>query len=358
MVDLFAGCGGLTRGFLDVNLDREIDVEYRVLAAVESDRAAAATYAANFGRDHLHAIKIENWPEDEIPSADVVVGGPPCQGFSYLGRRDPDDPRNMLWREYARTMQRIRPDYFLIENVAAFFRSPQWELLRAETESGILRNYRLQPYVLNAAEFGVPQVRKRAVVIGRHVNAPPIPAPIGHLAGAPNAFTTVADALAELPGYVPPDSIELPCDRFAFDGIELPGAFKTSQLHITRRLTTISQLRFPEIPPGGNRTDLPDDLLAPCWRKHKSGSMDVMGRLRSDKPSVTIRTEFFKPEKGRYLHPTENRPLTHAEAALLQTFPLDFQWCGSKLAIARQIGNAVPVMLARALGTLIAQQYS
>jgi DNA (cytosine-5)-methyltransferase 1 len=85
--------------------------------------------------------------------------------------------------------------------------------------------------------------------------------------------------------------------------------------------------------------------------------MDVMGRLYADRPSVTIRTEFVKPEKGRYLHPTEPRPITHAEAALLQTFPLDHQWCGAKVAIARQIGNAVPVDLASALGRLVARMY-
>lgn len=357
LVDLFAGCGGLTRGFLDVTLDPEIVGEYQVIAAVEADRSAAATYAANFGRDHLHPVKIEDWASDDIPSADVVIGGPPCQGFSYLGRRDPTDPRNQLWREYARTLQRIEPDYFVIENVAAFFRSPQWELLQAEVETGNLTNYRLQPHVLNAAEFGVPQNRKRAVVIGHRRDLPPVPRPQGDLAGSPNRYVTVGQALADLPAYVAPDATQLPRDRFEFDGTEVPGAFKTSQLHLTRQLTEISRQRIAHIPPGGNRTDIPDELLAPCWRKHTTGSLDVMGRLRDDRPSVTIRTEFVKPEKGRYLHPTEPRPLTHTEAALLQTFPLDYQWCGSKVAIARQIGNAVPVLLARALGRSIARMY-
>jgi DNA (cytosine-5)-methyltransferase 1 len=357
LVDLFAGCGGLTRGFLDVNLDPDTPAEYHVIAAVESDRTAAATYAANFGRDHLHAIKIEDWQRDDIPSADVVIGGPPCQGFSNLGRRDPNDPRNVLWREYARTLERIRPEYFLIENVAAFFRSPQWELLQAEIREGTLTDYRLQPYILNAAEFGVPQIRKRAVVIGRRKDVPPVPAPVGKYAGAPHLYETVEAALADLPAYVPPDAIDLPEGIFEFDGREFPGAFKTSQLHLTRNLTEISRRRIATIPPGGNRMDIPDELLAPCWRKHTTGSLDVMGRLRPDRPSVTIRTEFMKPEKGRYLHPTEPRPLTHTEAALLQTFPSDFQWCGPKVAIARQIGNAVPVRLAQALGKVIADMY-
>lgn len=356
LVDLFAGCGGLTRGFLEVNRDLKVKYKYEVVAAVESDRAAAASYAANFGRDHLFHMKIEDWQPEDIPDADIVVGGPPCQGFSDLGKRNPDDVRNRLWREYARTVQKIKPDYFVIENVGAFFRSPQWALLQAATEDGPLQNYLLQPYTLNAAEFGVPQVRKRAVVIGRRRDLPRVPDPKGELAGRPTDFMTVRQALVGLSEYIHPDHIDLPLSTYDFNG-ELPGAFKTSELHVTRRLHELSQRRFAAIPPGGNRINLPWELQAPCWRKHTTGSLDVMGRLRWDKPSVTIRTEFVKPEKGRYLHPSEHRPLSHAEAALLQTFPLDHQWCGAKVSIARQIGNAVPVKLAKELALLIAKTY-
>lgn len=357
VVDLFAGCGGLTRGFLDANRDPEITPTFQVVAAVEVDRAAAATYAANYGRDHLFHGKIEDWPSADIPDAEIVVGGPPCQGFSNLGKRDPLDDRNRLWREYARTVEKIQPDYFVIENVAAFFKSPQWALLQLATgEDGPLRNYELHPHTLNAAEFGVPQLRKRAVVIGRRNSRPPVPDPVGELSGQPEKFVTVRQALSGLPQFVDPEHIELPDGTFEFDG-GLPGAFKTSELHLTRHLQDISRERFVAIKEGGNRTDLPYRLQTPGWRKHTSGSMDVMGRLRWDKPSVTIRTEFVKPEKGRYLHPTEHRPLTHAEGALLQTFPLDYQWCGAKVSIARQIGNAVPVKLALELAKLIGRTY-
>src|SRR5690606_27946388 len=95
--------------------------------------------------------------------------------------------------------------------------------------------------------------------------------------------------------------------------------------------------------------DIREEYLAPCWRNHRSGSGDVMGRLWWDRPSVTIRTEFFKPEKGRYLHPTEHRAITHFEAALIQGFPEDYKWFGSKTSIGRQIGNAVPIPLAKAI---------
>jgi DNA (cytosine-5)-methyltransferase 1 len=120
----------------------------------------------------------------------------------------------------------------------------------------------------------------------------------------------------------------------------------------------MSLLRYDCIPPGGGRFDLPDELLPDCWRNKPSGTTDVMGRMQWDAPSVTIRTEFFKPEKGKYLHPQwdpadatnrVNRPITHLEAARLQDFPEDFLWCGTKIQVAKQIGNAVPVGLARAI---------
>ncbi|GAA1840619.1 DNA cytosine methyltransferase [Pseudonocardia alni subsp. carboxydivorans] len=357
LVDLFAGCGGLSRGFLDANRDPGLGSKFEVVAAVEMDRSAAATYAANYGRDHLFHMPIQDWDSSKIPDADIVVGGPPCQGFSNLGKKDPHDDRNRLWREYARTVQTIQPDYFVLENVAAFYRSPQWTLLNiATSDDGPLSNYELQPYTLNAAEFGVPQLRRRAVVIGRRKDLPALPAPKGALAGQPEKYVSVQTALKGLESAVDPEHIDLPEGIFDFDG-GLPGSFKTSELHLTRSFEALSLERFAAIPAGGNRTDLPYELQTPGWRRHKSGSMDVMGRLRWDKPSVTIRTEFVKPEKGRYLHPTENRPLTQAEGALLQTFPLDYQWCGAKVAITRQIGNAVPVLLATGLAKHLASAY-
>jgi DNA (cytosine-5)-methyltransferase 1 len=112
--------------------------------------------------------------------------------------------------------------------------------------------------------------------------------------------------------------------------------------------------RIKSIKKGGNRFNIPHDLLPDCWKKHTTGSADVMGRLSWEKPAVTIRTEFFKPEKGRYLHPVEHRALTHYEAALIQGFPDDHKWIGSKVSIARQIGNAVPIPLGRAIGRHLA----
>jgi len=150
----------------------------------------------------------------------------------------------------------------------------------------------------------------------------------------------------------------LPERVWRFDGTDVPGTFTGTDLHLGRRPTATSLQRYDCVPPGGGRFDLPDELLPDCWRNKPTGTTDVMGRMRWDAPSLTIRTEFFKPEKGQYLHPQwddhdpthrVNRPITHLEAARLQGFPDDFRWCGSKIGIAKQIGNAVPVGLAHAL---------
>lgn len=332
------------------------------IMAIEWNLHAAATYAANFGEDHVVWGDIAEVPDDRIPQVDLVIGGPPCQGFSNLGTRDPEDPRNRLWREYVRLVLAANPKVFVIENVDRFARSTEFELLLAEVKTGRLKGYDITWGVLNAADYGVPQRRQRTIVIGSRVGPPVLPAPThardpetGHL-----RWNGVRTVLSALPAQ--PETTELPkrtADRF---GQAVPGEFSPAELHIGRKPTELSLLRYDCIPPGGGRFDLPDELLPDCWRNKPSGTTDVMGRMRWDEPSLTIRTEFFKPEKGQYLHPQweprsprkrVNRPITHLEAARLQTFPDDFLWCGSKLEIARQIGNAVPVNLAAAVARAV-----
>ncbi|MDJ1372723.1 hypothetical protein C7K25_15400 [Gulosibacter molinativorax] len=168
--------------------------------------------------------------------------------------------------------------------------------------------------------------------------------------------STVSEWFAGVPALPDRDSV-FSARSVEHHGKVFPGEFAPRELHWSRSYQDLSLKRFASIPPGGNRFDLPDELKAPCWRKHTSGSGDVMGRLHADRPSVTIRTEFFKPEKGRYLHPTENRAITHYEAALLQGFPDNHRFVGSKTAIARQIGNAVPIPLGKAIAQQLERQF-
>lgn len=342
MIDLFAGCGGLTAGFMSAG-------SYRPVAAVENDFAAAATYAANFGEDHVHWGDIEKWvTSGDVPEADVVIGGPPCQGFSNLGHRKVHDPRNNLWCRYLDTLLLSRPQAFLLENVDRFYKSNQLKSLIFETfRGGRLRDYRIDAHVVRATDHGSAQLRKRTIVIGTHRDLPQILVPRGQR--STNEWTTVKETIADLSRWIDPDHRDLPDVTTTAFGLPIAGTFTSTDLHITRNYTDLSLQRFAHIPPGGNRMNLPDDLRAPCWRGHHKGSQDVMGRMYWDRPSVTIRTEFFKPEKGRYLHPEENRAISHHEAARLQGFPDDYRWRGTKLQIAKQIGNAVPVPLARSL---------
>ena len=339
-LDLFAGAGGLSQGL------RSASSRFHAHTAVEFDRAAAATYAHNFPEADVHPMPIEAWLDlGRVPQVDVVVGGPPCQGFSALGKQDIHDERNRLWMHYALAVRESKAKYFVIENVPQFRRSPQFELFRREIAEGTLRDYDFDVQDLNAADYGAPQARKRTIVLGHRKDVRPLEFPDATHAGNP---MTVAEAFAGVPSKT--RGIDLP-DRWShFDGNPVRGPFTLDELHLTRNYTDLSLKRFAHIGPGQNRFAIPHELLSPCWRRHTSGSGDVMGRLHLDKPSVTIRTEFFKPEKGRYLHPSAHRAITHLEAGVLQGFPRDSMWFGSKLDIARQIGNAVPIPLGAAIG--------
>lgn len=341
VVDLFAGCGGISAGFQRSGL-------FQPVAAIEQDPYAAATYAANFGEDHIVCGDIAEWVTGDLPEADVVVGGPPCQGFSNLGAKREDDDRNDLWEHYVDALVKIQPQVFLLENVDRFLKTHQFESLRRVVKHGRLRPYRIDFDVVRATDFGSAQLRKRAIVIGTHRDLDRVEVPRTRL--PENKWRTLRQALNKVPAFVAEDHVDLPeRESVVKFGREMQGYYRTNELHVTRYYSPLSKKRFDAIPPGGNRQSLPPDLQAPCWRKHTSGSLDVMGRLRWDKPSVTIRTEFYKPEKGRYLHPDEDRALTPYEAALLQGFPDGFRWWGPKYEICRQIGNAVPVELATAL---------
>ena len=346
LIDLFAGCGGLTAGFMNTG-------HFRPVGAVEQNHSAASTYAANFGQDHIYCGDIEDWVDQRLPVADVVIGGPPCQGFSTLGLRKSDDPRNVLWRKYVEVLTRSEPRAFLLENVPQFEKSDEFKLLLGETHGGKLRNYRLRKAVVKATDYGAAQLRRRLIVIGTRMDVTPIEIPTP--SRRPSEWRTVRDAIGDLQDSVDPGNISLPDSTTSFFDRTVPGPFKASDLDFARTYKALTTERMSHIPPEGDRSSLPPHLMAPCWVGRTSG-MDVMARLRWDRPSVTIRTEFFKPEKGRYLHPVENRVISHHEAARLQGFDDDFEWCGTKQEIGRQIGNAVPVPLAQAMATHIASK--
>lgn len=343
----------MTSGFLQAHLPGSDDPAFESVYAIEHDRHAAETYRLNFG-DHIDCRPIQEIPSDDFPEADVVIGGPPCQGFSVLNRNREGDLRRLLWREYVRALEATGARIFVMENVPQLLRSPEYADFRLSAEDA---GWHIAEAVLNAADFGVPQTRRRAIVVGSKDFEPMLPRPT-HIspreAAAPSLdfdgspllpWMTVRDAIGHLPQQ--PNGI---------------------RWHRSRNATPESKIRYRHVPVGGDRFEMQSALdaaglghLVPrCWREKPSGTTDVFGRMWWDKPAPTLRTEFYKPEKGRYLHPIADRPITIREGALLMGFPETFRLPEhqSLTHIGRQIGNAVPPPLARAIGNAIADQKS
>jgi DNA (cytosine-5)-methyltransferase 1 len=324
----------MTRGFLDTG-------RFDPVLAVEHDKRAAASYDANFP-GHVFCGPIQD--VDVFPLADLVIGGPPCQGFSALNMDRVGLDRRELWREYVRALEQSNAKVFVMENVPELLTSPEFEDLRVWARE---HGYTLTYEILNAADYGVPQRRRRAIVIGSRTGEPFLPAATHCRPGAQD------DACEPWQTF-----------RQAVEG--LPLAPDGTNWHVPRNPRPESVRRYRAVPhDGGNRFQMQANLdrdglghLVPrCWREKPTGTTDVFGRLWWDRPSLTVRTEFYKPEKGRYLHPSEDRPITVREAARLQTFSDDFAFGDgqSMTAVSKQIGNAVPPLLALRIAEAVAE---
>lgn len=357
VIDLFAGAGGMSLGF-----SKLLGLPFIPVWANDFNDDAVATYNANFGSHAVSGdiISILEDADVTIPKADVVIGGPPCQGFSLLNKKREGDSRKELWRPYLEVVRRCKADVFVMENVPQLLGTNEH---KAIIEMASTLGFHVASAVLCAADYGVPQTRRRAIIVGCRFMDPSaifpprkshfdpskvtIQTPLirsgseEYLPGA-QRWRTVRDAIADLPAPVGVDIRHLP---------------PPLDLHFGRSPTPVSIARYRAIPKEGmNRFDLlrnAPQLTPGCWIRKVSGGTDLFGRLWWDRPSVTLRTEFFKPEKGRYLHPSQHRPITHREAARLQTFPDNFIFKGSKIEIARQIGNAVPPRLAARIAEMV-----
>ncbi len=325
ILDLFSGAGGLSIGAAS-------NFNGASFVAVEQDMDSCKTYSEN----HLNSTVVNASVSDFLTQAqsesfDLVIGGPPCQGFSQLGLKNNNDFRNGLWADFMAAVEKFRPMVFVMENVPNFLKSPEFPKLQSMVAK--LGGYNLEHRVLNSHDYGSPQSRRRAFIVGWD----PARASFEWPENNP-VLRNLEDALEHIPQTT--KDYEWGESKKFRSGLDL---------HVGRNYSSLSLERFAHIPAGGNRFDIPERLLADCWKRHQNGAADVMGRLSWNKPSVTIRTEFFKPEKGRYLHPEAMRALTHLEAALIQGFPGDFKFWGGRSSVARQIGNAVPAELAKAL---------
>ncbi len=327
VIDLFAGCGGMSVGLKKAGFEN--------LLAVEWDASCCETFKVNISPRILQCAIQE---VESFPSCDLLVGGPPCQGFSNLGEKLPNDPRRQLWRHFLRAVRDARPFIFVMENVPPLLKSAEYGEICREARK---LDYEIEGRVLNSADFGIPQLRKRVFLIASRVGRPTFP----------KATHRNPDILPKF------DTRNLPYWRTVKDAIgDLPPMPTGGNWHIGRNPTPLSLRRYRCIPAGGNRWDLPVEIMPPCWKRKTKGGTDLFGRLWWNHPSVTIRTEFYKPEKGRYLHPEEDRPITHREAARLQGFDDEFQFRGTKIEVGIQIGNAVPPLLAYRIGVEVMKE--
>jgi DNA (cytosine-5)-methyltransferase 1 len=357
LIDLYAGAGGMSLGF-----SPRFGHLFVPIWANDFNEYCVKTYNANFGNHCVSGdiVQLLESGEAAIPKTDLVIGGPPCQGFSLLNKNREGDSRKQLWRPFLDIVRVSEAKVFVMENVPQLLGSfEHGEIMGVAQAMG----FKVWGDVLCAADYGVPQTRKRAFIVGcKHMDPrlvfPPRkthydpkryaapPRYIDDVTGEfiPNAskWRTLKDAIGDLP---PPEGTEIR---------DIPAPL---DLHFGRKPTAESLARYLAIPKEGmNRVDLLKNapkLTPACWVKKKSGGTDLFGRLWWGRPAFTIRTEFYKPEKGRYLHPVQHRPITHREAARLQSFPDDIVFLGSKIEIAKQIGNAVPPLLAARVADVV-----
>jgi DNA (cytosine-5)-methyltransferase 1 len=270
----------------------------------------------------------------------LISAGPPCQSFSQIGNRQGEnDPRGMLFHKMIDILKGILPKYFLIENVPGLLAPRNRKLFFEALEELELRNengtpeYKLNYGIVNAANYGVPQTRKRLFIIGSR-------------SGFPVAFP-------ESKFFEKPENGQARWRSVgaALQDIPLEDYSRKDNMSFNHSQEMIEKMKL--IKPGENFRVLPRELLPNCWKNGKHQGQDTFGRLDPNKPSVTIRTAAYNPTKGRYIHPTENRGLSTVEMAYLQTFPSDYRFVGPLVEIGKQIGNAVPPLLAKEIGEAI-----
>ena len=332
--DLFAGAGGLSLGFEKVG--------FRPLWAADHNVAAVETFRCNLG-GKVECTEIKT--DANYPRPTVIIGGPPCQGFSSAGMRKMGDERNTLVSVFAQIIARVKPEAFVFENVEGFLTSEHGKLIHELLQPLITAGYRIHLRKINAANFGVPQHRKRVIAIGGLGFDPTFPEPTHSAFGAPGAHlagthllrtTTVAEAIGDLqqPAEQAPGR---PTDHYS-------GHINGERLH-----------KIKALKPGQTMRDLPEKYWHESYRRRayrrvkdgtpterRGGAPAGIRRLRSDEPSKTI----TGGSSSELIHPSEDRCLTLRECARLQTFPDDFVFCGTRAERAMLIGNAVPPRLA------------
>lgn len=340
LISLFTGAGGLDLGLEEAGFDTRVCVEF--------DKCCVKTLRKNrpswevIDRD-INAVstnEILKVPDLNPGETVLLSAGPPCQSFSNLGKQKGlEDPRGRLLLKTLELIKEIRPLAFIVENVEGLATMRNGEILKEALKVFKINGYGVNHAILNTADYGVPQKRKRIFFLGHREGKKLLfPEPeYGKTPGLCNKkrWKTVGETLKELYSHKGWDKRP---DNMGFK-------------HTKKVIERIKMIK-----PGENFKSLPDYMRPECWRNGKHQGADTFGRLKADEPSVTIRTAAYNPTKGRYIHPWENRGLTTLEMAALQTFPYEYTFEGSLVEIGKQIGNAVPPLIAKKIGESILEQ--
>lgn len=343
-IDGFSGAGGLLLGLQRAGFES--------LCSFDNDPLSIETQRQNkkyFDHATLIADINELSPEVLLKEAGIkkeelflLAGGPPCQGFSIQRIGDDTDDRNDLVASYVRLLERIRPKFFLMENVPGIMGKRGKSYFEKALERMESIGYQSYHQILNAQDFGVPQRRRRVIVIGIRNDLHQKPFAFPKAKTPEGKRMTVRDAIGHLPQ--PP-----------IGGTDHPEISH----HRSDKLSAINLKRISFLKPGQGREHLPKSLVADCHKvsASKIGHRNVYGRMSWDEVAPTITARFDSFTRGMFGHPEQNRSISLREGALIQTFPGDFNFVGSKVDIARQIGNAVPPNLAEAIGRSIISYY-
>jgi DNA (cytosine-5)-methyltransferase 1 len=347
-IDLFCGAGGLSEGF------RQAGVQ--VLVGQDMDEVAGATFTATHPEAKFLGGPIQKISPDAILTAagarpgevDAIVGGPPCQGYSvYNHQRGEGDPRAGLFRDYLRIVAAIRPRWLVMENVTGITSIAGGAIVREIFQGMNSLGYRAEMQILRAENFGIPQERRRIVIIATRTGAPiSFPNPTHGPGLLP--YVTMWDAISDLPPLLNGEKVgSLPYASVPANGYQrvMRGNNTTVENHSAPRLAPVNEERMRHIPPGGSWRDIPFDLLPAGMRRAKrSDHTKRYGRPRKTDLACTILTK-CDVHWGAYIHPVQDRAISVREAARLQSFPDSFVFHGSRTDQYIQVGNAVPPLL-------------
>lgn len=354
VIDLFAGVGGLSYGFATDN-------DFRILAANEILKPMADAYCANHPDVKMYNKDIKDFSIEDLNTdlgieegdIDIVIGGPPCQAYSTVGKRLIDDPRGKLFQEYFRILKELRPKLFVYENVKGLLSMQGGRLIIQIKELFESIGYNVQMKLLNAADYGAPQIRERIILVGTLDDRPfTYPDPTHHdpMSGAETGmglkpYVTLGEALGDLPSIRSGEHAEeYSCPpQNDYQKLMRKGAPGRIVDHETSRNNDRMIAIMEALPDGGSPRDIPEEL------RPSSGFANTYCRLWWDRPSTTITRNLGCPSSSRCVHPRDPRPLTTREGARLQGFPDSYIFCGSRADKHLQIGNAVPTFLSVAI---------